>query len=143
MRPRSRLLPALLVTLAGLLASGCDARDAVPQADLDREADALLLRELEGLGNDLGAAMEIEFFVALPERPGAERFAGQARALGWDVVIDGDMVEGGFVCTCTRAMVASAESLGAARAELAPLAAAEGGAVDGWGTLGNAPSDAR
>lgn len=103
--------------------------------DYPNDADGDALRRVVLDGSDMSKPMVIDFTVGLLHKPGAEGFATSARAAGYAtrVLPDGHAWD----CVCTRAMLATYESVTAAQLELNALADPHDGYCDGWGTWGN------
>jgi len=108
------------------------------------DADGDALRRVASLGSDMSRPMEIDFFVAVPDRQAGEQVAQLASLRGYRtrVVEDGDEEEDGEVgdtwtCYSTKPMLATYDGVVAAQQELDEISYSYEGRSDGWGTPGN------
>jgi regulator of RNase E activity RraB len=102
----------------------------------DEDGDAL--RRLAAGGNDMARPMEIDFSIAVPDEPAAQRVAEAAVGRGFRVEVYFDEEDGSWSVYCTRRMLATHAGVVAVQQELEALCAPLGGTCDGWGTFGNA-----
>lgn len=98
------------------------------------DADAVTLAELAAAGSDLYRDHEIEFFVYVPERRGAEEVARSLERQGFAVEVGRPEDQGDWLCTARRLMRPELGELQRLRRELSALADSQAGAYDGWGT---------
>jgi regulator of RNase E activity RraB len=108
------------------------------------DADGDALRRVAQSGSDMSRPMEIDFFVAVPDRQAGEHVARLAAFRGYQVKVvedaheEGDDEEGdAWTCYCTKAMLATYDGVVEAQRELDDLSRHFGGRSDGWGTSGN------
>ena len=106
--------------------------------DLDDDAEAL--RQVEELGVDMSRPMEIDFFVAVPNREAGEDLAEAAALAGFQVEVLFDEDEDAWDCLCSKAMLPTTEEIAQARRTLDDLSRGFGGYCDGWATTGE-PAD--
>ena len=98
------------------------------------DPDAMTLAELAAAGSDLYRDHEMEFFVYLPERRGAEEVARALEQQGFAVQVGRPEPAGDWLCTARRIMRPELAELQRLRGEFSALAASRRGAYDGWGT---------
>lgn len=98
------------------------------------DPDAVTLAELAAYGSDLHREHEMEFFVYVPERRGAEEVARALEQLGFAVQVGRPEQAGDWLCTARRIMRPELAELQRLRGEFSALAASRNGAYDGWGT---------
>ncbi|MDH4130726.1 MAG: ribonuclease E inhibitor RraB [Gemmatimonadota bacterium] len=98
------------------------------------DPDAVTLAELAAAGSDLYRDHEMEFFVYLPERRGAEEVARTLEHRGFSVQVGRPEPEGDWLCTARRLMRPELGELQRLRREFSALADTHAGAYDGWGT---------
>jgi regulator of RNase E activity RraB len=108
------------------------------------DADGDALRRVASMGADLSRPMDIDFFVAVPDRQVGEQVARLAALRGYQTKViedgheEGDDEQGDtWTCYCTKAMLATYDNVVEAQRELDELSRAFGGHSDGWGTFGN------
>ena len=100
------------------------------------DEDGEALRRVAALGADMSRPMEIDFFVAVPDREAGEAVARLASGLGYRVEVVHDEEDDAWDCYCTRVMLATYDGIVAAQRELDGLSRPFGGRSDGWGTPG-------
>ena len=88
-------------------------------------------------GSDLEKPMNIDFMIACPDVPSAERIAPLAAAAGYAVSISVDEEDESVTCYCARMMLLDYDALMASQGELDAIGQQYGGFIDGWGTFGN------
>jgi len=93
-------------------------------------ADAKVLEHLRNLGCDPGQARGIRHFIYLPTSDDAGAVAKVLEREGWDTAVREDEDAWLVVAGCLR--VLDEPLVRETRAHLASLAAAHGGAYDGW-----------
>jgi Regulator of ribonuclease activity B len=93
-------------------------------------ADARVLEHLRNLGCDTRQARGIRHFIYLPTSDGADAVARVLEREGWDTSVEEDADVWLVVAGCLR--VLDEPLVQETRAHLASLAAAHGGAYDGW-----------
>jgi len=98
------------------------------------DADAVTLAELAAAGSDLYRDHEMEFFVYIPERGGAEEVARTLEQRGFTVEVGRQEVDGDWLCIARRSMRPELGELQRLRREFSDLAESRDGAYDGWGT---------
>jgi hypothetical protein len=98
------------------------------------DADAVTLAELAAAGSDLYRDHEMEFFVYIPERGGAEEVARTLEQRGFTVEVGRPETDGDWLCVARRPMRPVLSELQRLRREFSDLAASRDGAYDGWGT---------
>ena len=103
--------------------------DAATQAALHRIAHD---------GSDLTRALEMDFFVAVPDEASGQTVAGRADTLGFRTSVEQDDDTGEWTCYCTKILVASYEVVTGIERQLDEIASDVGGYSDGFGTFGNA-----
>lgn len=110
---------------------------------MDANFDNSVLQALERLssdGSDLARPMEVDFFVDVPSEQSARTVAGRADTRGFKCSVDYDGEGGSWTCCCTKTVVLDLDCVRQIAAELDRLAHDVGGAYDGFGSYGNAPS---
>lgn len=105
----------------------------------DADGDALF--QVVAAGSDLDQPMDIDFAVLVSDEAAADDVAAEADAKGFATEVSWDEEAGEWTCYCTKAMLATYESVREVQEELRALAAPHGGVPDGWETAGNAPDD--
>jgi DNA/RNA-binding domain of Phe-tRNA-synthetase-like protein len=93
-------------------------------------ADAKVLEHLRNLGCDTRQARGIRHFIYLPTSDDADAVARVLEREGWDTSVEEDAEVWLVVAGCLR--VLDEPLVRETRAHLASLAAAHGGAYDGW-----------
>lgn len=93
-------------------------------------ADARVLEHLRNLGCDTRQARGIRHFIYLPTSGDADAVARVLEREGWDTSVEEDADVWLVVAGCLR--VLDEPLVRETRARLASLAAAHGGAYDGW-----------
>lgn len=104
------------------------------------DADGDAMRRVLSEGSDLTQPMNIDFMIACPDVPSAERIAPLASELGYTAQISVDEEDNSVTCYCMRRMLLDYDALIAAQNELDAIAQSHGGYADGWGTFGNISS---
>jgi hypothetical protein len=104
----------------------------------DDEATGEALRRYAAQGSDLSRPMEIDFFVAVPDREAGERVAQRSRELGLMTSVEQDQATGDWTCYCKKTLVPSYEAVRAIERLLDEIARQFGGHADGFGSFGNA-----
>lgn len=107
--------------------------------DYPRDADGDALRRIAGHGSDMSKPMLVDFFVAVPNEKSGNLVARAATRLGYSASVERDPAEGSWTCYCSRELILTYESVMKAQEELADVSGQFGGAMDGWGSLGNSP----
>ena len=105
---------------------------------LPDDADGAVLRQLAEDGNDLSKFMVIDFHVIVPDQEVGLEFGEAARQSGYKTELSYDQDQDEFTAWCSKLMLPDYQALIDAQVELAELALPFGGALDGWGTIGNA-----
>ncbi|WP_435007596.1 ribonuclease E inhibitor RraB [Tundrisphaera lichenicola] len=114
--------------------------------DFPSDADGDALRRVVALGNDLSRAMEIDYFIVVPNREVGEVFAALAERAGFRVELEQDEEASNadvgdeashWTCYCSKTMLATYLGVTEAQIELDKLSRPLGGFIDGWGTSGN------
>ncbi len=101
------------------------------------DADGDALRRVASMGADMSRPMDIDFFVAVPDRQAGESVAKLASSLGYRTEVVHDEEDDAWDCYCTKAMLATYDGVVLAQRELDLLSRSFGGKSDGWGTPGN------
>jgi hypothetical protein len=89
------------------------------------------------MGCDMTKAMEIDFFVDVPNQAAGLRVAELATCLGYRSTVTYDEEDDAWTCYCTRLMVPTYAAVCGAQSELDELSRPVDGRTDGWGTEGN------
>jgi hypothetical protein len=85
------------------------------------------LRRYRAEGSDLSRPMEIDFFVAVPNKEAAESVAQHARSLGFKTNMEPTAAKGEWTCYCTKTLVPSFDNVRAIEHELDAIARTRGG----------------
>jgi Regulator of ribonuclease activity B len=101
------------------------------------DADGDALRRVASLGADMSRAMEIDFFVSVPDRQAGESVARLASSLGYRTEMVHDEEDDTWGCYCTNPMLATYDGIVEVQRELDELSRPFGGHSDGWGTPGH------
>lgn len=101
------------------------------------DADGDALRRVVSLGADMSRRMDIDFFVAVPNRTSGEVIAALAAQVGYRTRQVYDEEDDAWTCYCTKSMLATHEGVVEAQRELDMLSEPHSGYTDGWGTFGN------
>jgi hypothetical protein len=109
--------------------------------DYPGDADGDALRRVAALGADMSRPMEIEFFVAVPDREAGEAFARLVAQVGFRPELVHDEEVDAWDCYCRKTMLPTHEGVMAAQRELDELGRPLGGRSDGWGTTGDPIDD--
>jgi regulator of RNase E activity RraB len=107
--------------------------DSIPDDD-----DGAVLRSLAEHGNNLSKFMVIDFHVVVPDQEIGLAFSEVATRAGYKTELSYDKEEDEFTAWCSKLMLPEHQALIDAQVELAEMALPFGGAIDGWGTEGNA-----
>lgn len=94
-------------------------------------------------GSDLTRPLEMDFFVAVPDRRSGEGVAIRASARGFRTSVEQDSESKDWTCYCTKTLVPELDAVLAIECELHALASEFKGRTDGFGTYGNAPHAAQ
>ncbi|HVA30359.1 MAG TPA: ribonuclease E inhibitor RraB [Gaiellaceae bacterium] len=95
-----------------------------------RDADERVLHHLRALGHDASRERGVRHFVYLPTRAAAHAVAKVLEREGWDTAVQ--EVEGIWLVVAGCLRVLTGPLVRETRERLASLAAAHGGAYDGW-----------
>src|SRR5437899_266323 len=101
------------------------------------DADGDALRRVASTDADIARSMDIDFFVAVPNRQAGEVVAQLAARQGYRTELVHDEENDAWDCYCTKAMLATYDGVVEAQRELDELSRPFGGKSDGWGTQGN------
>ena len=107
--------------------AGVELYELVPDAD---DADERVLHHLNALGHDTKRARGVRHFIYLPTSEAAEAVARVLEREGWDTAVHAAEDVWLVVAGCLR--VLTGPLVRETRQRLASLAAAHGGAYDGW-----------
>lgn len=105
------------------------------------DPDQTTLDELTHAGSDLARAHEVEFFLYLPDHPGAMAVKEQLEREGFRVDLKADDSDGDWLCLATRDMTPTLDELRRLRVHLVAVAESRDGAYDGWGTTVVSPEE--
>jgi hypothetical protein len=108
-------------------ASGGELFELIPDAN---EADERVLQHLTALGHDTRRARGVRHFIYLPTNEAADAVARVLEREGWDTAVHAAEDVWLVVAGCLR--VLTGPLVRETRHRLASLAAAHGGAYDGW-----------
>ena len=101
------------------------------------DADGDALRRVAASGANMSRPIEIEFFVAIPDREAGEAIARLAAKAGYRPELVHDEEDDAWDCCCRKTMLPTYEGVMAAQRELDELGRPLGGCSDGWGTTGD------
>jgi hypothetical protein len=101
------------------------------------DADGDALRRVASMGCNMTKPMEIDFFVAVPDREAGQRVAELATRRGYRTGVVYDEVDDAWDCYCSKLMVPIYDAVCGAQSELDELSRPVNGYADGWGTDGN------
>lgn len=102
------------------------------------DADGEALQRVAADGNDMTAAMFIEFPVVLPDESRANQFAELAAARGFQAEIWKHDDGPGYDVVCGQNLIPEYDEIMRIQRELNEWSAPFEGFSDGWGTSGNA-----
>jgi hypothetical protein len=102
------------------------------------EATMDALRRYVAEGSDLSRPMEIDFFVAIPNREAAEGVAADTKELGFATSVEQDEATLEWTCYCTKTIVPTFAAVRTIERQLDKIARKFGGHADGFGSFGNA-----
>ena len=106
----------------------------------DIEATRQALERLARDGSDLSKALEMDFFVAVPDAAAGKIVASRVKPLGLRACVEQDTETGEWTCYCTGVLVPRLADVVSIERRLDELAADVGGHSDGFGSFGNASS---
>jgi hypothetical protein len=101
------------------------------------DADGDALRRVAAMGVDMSRPMEIDYFVAVPDREAGEAVARLAECAGYRTEVIYDEEDDAWDCCCRKTMVPTHEGVASAQHELDEISRPFGGRSDGWGTAGD------
>jgi len=105
------------------------------------DADGDGLRRVAAGGSDMSQPMEIDFFIAVPDKKSGEAIAAKIELLGYKTKLSLDSESDEWTCYCSRFMVPTYASVVECQKKLNHLSKEFGGYSDGWGTFGNVESN--
>lgn len=109
--------------------------DSIPD-----DADGDVLRRLAEHGNDLSKFMVIDFHIVVPDQDAGLELGEQVKQAGYKPELFYDKEENEITLQASKLMLPEHQALIDAQVELGQLALPFGGAIDGWGTMGNVDS---
>jgi hypothetical protein len=139
--PRNSLLGLLIIGMPCLIYAIRGSRDraeALEYGDFDDPDDAI--QALIDRGSDRSRPMAIDFCVVAPSEAAAQRVADAASQLGYSTHLVHDPEEQSWTCWCTRAMLATRETIIDVRREIDALSAPFEGRAVCWASVGNRDS---
>lgn len=96
------------------------------------------LRSLMRDGSNLSRPMDIDFFLAVPDKETGWKIAREVRRLGYDASLEQDDENQDWTCYCRKNLVPKYSEVVRLENELDLLAKKYGGYADGFGSYGNA-----
>ena len=108
---------------------------------IPNDADGDALRRVASIGADMSRPMEIDCFVAVPNRELGEAVAMVAVGAGYRAKVVHNAEDDAWDCYCTKAMLATYDGVVGAQQELDELSRPFGGQCDDWDTSGDSVGD--